>query len=138
MTAIGAIVRSAIDRVEVAGYVPTGTDGVELGWRSHDTIETDHMPHVFLFDPRSTEKALDFAQAEVTSTYRGEVWADVPQSQLAEWRQAIVEDCAANPRLNDTVRRFRLVTSGIIESFPGATGTRRVLVLEFSALTVEG
>lgn len=137
ITAIGALVRASVDDVSGLGTVPAGTAGVERGWREPERISVDELPHVFIFDPRSTEVAIDFAQAEITSTYRVELWADADQALLSSWRDAIVVNVALDPTLGGSVDRFRLTSSGILESFPGARD-RRVLILEFSTLTVEG
>lgn len=130
LDAIGVLVADAL-----AALAPTLV--VERGWRNYSNLGKGELPRLFLFDPRSTERALQFAQAEVTSTYKGELWADTTQVVLGTWRLAIVAAVAADPTLRGAAKRFRLVTSAVLETYPGAKDDRRVLTLDFSSLVVE-
>lgn len=137
MTNLGALIRAALlDSLAVT--LPAGALGVEQGWRAQDQLGKGEVPHVFLFDPRDTWAPLQFSQEEVTSTYTVELWADTTSAVLGNYKSAIKSAVRADPTLGGTMKRLRMTAAGVLESVPGVKEDRRLLLMQFTALRVEG
>lgn len=128
MTALIAIVRTAV------GATLTAANS-ERDFRPGELLAASELPHLFIFNPRSTDTELPFLQTEVRTSYQAELWVDATQEALCVFRDSIRDGIDADQTLTATVRRCRLTSDAIFED-SGAVG-RKVLALEFETMRLE-